>query len=168
MLKSATSLMIGTALAATLGLAGCYTPSGGWMPYTGGPSTYFSTQMMQKTVTLIDKRTNEVFFSLDIPADKQLVIDFDAGDGDDPVNRPDMMYYEVMPMGKETGKLHNSMPVPPAACRLVKVDVRQGVEYATSQPDRQLRTDEVQDRPDWWSPNGGPMPEDKKTTMYDN
>ena len=156
------------AVAFTLGAGGCHSPGGGWLPMSGGSQTYSSTEMMQKTVTMIDQRTNEVFFSIEIPPGKQLSIDFDKGEGDDPVNTPDLMYYEIMDAGTSCGKLHNSMTVPNATCRLIKVDLRRGVEYAPGKPDRELRTDETADRPAWWTPEGGPMPEDKKTAMYDN
>lgn len=148
--------------------SGCHTPSGGFFSFSGGSQTYYSNEMMQKSITMIDTRTNEVFFRIDIPPGKQFTYDIDAGDGDDPVNRPDIMFYEVMDQGTQTGKLHNSLTVPNASCRLIKVDIRRGVEYAAEKPDRQLRTDEVQDRPAWWSPEGGPLPEDKKASMYDH
>src|SRR5437762_3542680 len=84
-------LVSGIALAAT----GCHSPSGGVFPHTGGSITYYSTESSPKTVKLIDLRTNEELFAVDIPAGKQLTLNFDKGAGDDPVNSPDLMRYEV-------------------------------------------------------------------------
>ena len=97
-----------------------------------------------------------------------MVVDFDKGEGDDPVERPDLLKYAIMEQGKTTGKLPNAMSVPNAACRRLDVTLHTGVQYAGAPPQRLLRTDEVQDRPDWWTPQGGPLPEDKTVEMYDD
>ena len=149
-------------------LQGCYSPSGGLMPFSGGAITYASSESMQKTVTLIDIRTGEEIFKMDIPAGKQLVIDFDSDEGDDNVYTPDRMKYEMMDRGEKTGKLGNSMTVPNAGSRRIEVSIRHGTEYTPASAMRPLRTDEVADRPAWWTPEGGPMPEDKSVQMYDN
>jgi hypothetical protein len=49
------------------------------------------------------------------------------------------------------------------------VHYRQGVEYATAPDDRELRTDEVEDRPDWWTPEGGDLPANNRggSSNYD-
>lgn len=153
----------------TISLSACHHPSGGFMPRTGGSQTYYSSEMMQKTITMIDLRTNEVFFGpLEVPPGKQLVIDFDAGDGDDPTMRPDLLYWEVMDQGKRFGKLHNAQSVPNAASRRIDVALKRGPEYANQSPQqRMLRTDEMDDRPAWWTPEGGPVPKDNRTTLYD-
>jgi len=151
-----------------LALAGCYSPGGGFMPRAGGSTTYYSTEMMQKSITMVDTRTNEVFFTMDIPPGKQLVIDFDAGEGDNPVTTPDLLRWEVMDQGTMTGRLHNSKTVPNATSRRVDVTLHHGTTYANAPPELPLRTDQVRDRPEWWTPAGGPMPEDKRTKMYDN
>jgi hypothetical protein len=160
-----------SALATLLaGTPGCYAPNngGGVFSHTGGPTTYYSSEISQKTITIVDVRTDEVVFSVDLPAGKQLTFQFDEGAGDDPVMRPDLMRYEIMDIGTTSGKLKSSQTVPNAASRKVDVDVRQRVEYAGAPPQRALRTDQVSDRPDWWTPEGGPMPEDRKTNLYDN
>jgi len=99
---------------------------------------------------------------VDIPAGRHLTIDFVAGAGDDPVYSPDLMRYEVFDQGTTWGALRNSMTVPTASSRRIDVTIRQGPEYITAVPDRELRTDELADRPDWWTPEGGEMPEDEK------
>jgi len=165
-MKTVASLLAVTGLCLTL--SGCYSPSGGIMPFSGGALTYASTESTQKTVTVVDVRTGEEIFKMDIPAGKQLVLDFDADEGDDNVYTPDRMRYEMMDRGDKTGKLGNSMTVPNAASRRVDVTLRRGTEYTPASAMRPLRTDEVADRPSWWTAEGGPMPENKTVEMYDN
>jgi hypothetical protein len=43
-------------------LGGCYSPGGGMLGGTGGPQTYRSTETMQKTITMVDVRTEKPFF----------------------------------------------------------------------------------------------------------
>lgn len=162
-----TPLAIGsTALLAFLG--GCFTPGGGLMPYTGGATTYYSPQNRPKTITIVDTRTGEMIFSLAIPAGQQLTLDFLPDDGDDPVERPDLMRYQIWPIGTTTGRLTNAMSVPNAACRRIDVTFRPGPEYATAPPERHLRSDRPADRPDWWSPKGGPVPDESPVDAYDD
>jgi len=153
---------------ATLAFAtGCHTPSGGWMPYTGGSSTYYSTETSPKTVTIVNLTTNEEVFSLDIPAGKQLTFDFVSEAGDDEVYRPDLMRYAVWDIGTTMGKLNRSLTVPNAASRRIDVAIRSGYEYAPAEPGRELRSDEISDRADWWTPQGGEMPVNRSTVIYD-
>lgn len=167
MLKFATVLVV---CSAGVTLCGCYSPSGGFLARSGGPQTYYSTEIMQKTITMIDTRNGRVFFGpLEIPPGKQLVIDFDAGEGDDPVHSPDLLHWEVMDQGTRGGRLHNAMSVPNGASRKIEVALNRGVKYAPENAQfRPLRTDEINDRPDWWTPEGGPVPKDQRTGMYDN
>ncbi len=171
--RSPRAVLSGIALAAVvaggLTLAGCHRPHGAFIPYTGGSYTYFSTETMPKTLRLIDLRSSDVFFEMDIPPGKQLTIDFVDGDGDDPVQTPDLMRYEIFDLGTETGKLTNAMSVPGASSRMIEVVLRDGVEYITAAPDRSLRTDELADRPAWWTPEGGKLPDDDTgLTIYDD
>jgi len=146
-------------------LSGCMHRQGGTM-FSGPKSaiTYYSTESLQKSVTVVDTRTEQPVFSMDIPVGKQLTIQFMADKGDDPVNTPDMMYYQVWDLGTTVGQLRNSMTVPNAASRRIDVRVNQGAAYAEAPPDMPLRVDQQQ--PDWWSPRGGPVPEDKGRSMY--
>lgn len=163
------AILLVTALATSC-LTACHHPSGGAMPRTGGSQTYYSNELMQKSITMIDVRSGEVFFGpLEIPPGKQLVIDFDRGDGDDPAKRPDLLRWEVMEQGKRFGKLHNAQSVPNAASRRIEVNLKHGTQYAADPAHhRTLRTDEVGDRPTWWTPEGGSVPKDDRTTMYDD
>ena len=57
-------------------LGGCYSPSGGLMTSTGRAQTYYSTESLPATVTIVDTRTAEPFFTIEIPVGKQLTLDF--------------------------------------------------------------------------------------------
>ncbi|MHC4949004.1 MAG: hypothetical protein ACYTG1_12220 [Planctomycetota bacterium] len=163
-------LTLGIAAIAAVGLASCAThnPQGGTFPGDNSSITYFSTESSPKTITLRDLRTDEVLFTMDIPVGKQLTLKFEEGEGDDPVNTPDLMNYEVWDIGTTSGALLNSLTVPNASSRRLEVQIRQGTEWADQPAMRELRTDELADRPDWWTPEGGPMPDrDAAVTNYD-
>ena len=85
MLKTAGILSLGVVMLASVG---CHMPHGGWFGGTGGSQTYYSTEARPTTINLIDVRTGESLFAMDIPPGKQLTIDLDEGEGDDPVHRP--------------------------------------------------------------------------------
>ena len=161
-----------TGLLSAAWLSGCNyhsTSNGGMWSYTGGPQTIASTETVQKRVRMVDRRSGEVFFSIDIPPGKQLTYDFDRGDGDDQVYTPDLLRYEVKEIGDRNGSLSNAMTVPGEASRMVEVYVRQGVQYANQPPEAAaLRTDQAADRPDWWTPRGGALPENSSHKIYDN
>ena len=156
------------AIATTFCLTGCHRPHGALLSYAGGSYTYYSYETAPKTIRVLDLRSDDVVFTMDVPAGKQLTIQFLEGKGDDPVYTPDAMQYEVMEMGTTTGSLANMMSVPGAGNRRIEVMLRQGPEYAEAEADQVLRTDQLIDRPDWWSPRGGPLPEDRLgSRMYD-
>lgn len=148
-------------------LPGCHSPRGGFMPASFGSTTYHSTETSPKTITMIDLRTDEEIFVMDIPPGKQLTLDFVPDGGDDPVYTPDLMRYQVWDIGTSWGRLRNSMTVPPASARRIEVSIRRGIEYREAPPEEQYRVDEA-DRPDWWTPEGGPMPNDHPAEMYDH
>lgn len=149
-------------LACVLTLSACHSPKGGWMPYTGNSTTYYSTRTCPKTVTLVDVRSGEILWQMEIPVGKQLTYDFAPGEGDDPAHTPDLMRWQLFEIGTFAGRLRNSITVPPADCLCMEVEVRPGAEYVAEGPDRRLRTDELIDRPEYWTPVGGPLPEDPK------
>lgn len=149
------------------GVAGCMHKEGGTMFSSPDSSiTYVSTEQLQKTVTIVDTRTEEPLFSMAVPVGKQLTIKFVPDRGNDSVNTPDLMYYQVWDDATPFGQLRNSMTVPNAVCRRIDVRVNQGPVYAEAPPDMPLRVD--QEQPDWWTPEGGPIPEDTGRSMYDN
>ncbi len=150
------------------GLAGCFHAPGGNMLSTPDSSiTYESTEHLQKTVMIVDTRTEETVFTMDIPVGKQLTIQFARDRGNDPVNTPDLMYYQVWDIGTRLGQLRNSVTVPNAASRRIDVRVNQEPAYADAPADMPLRVD--QNQPDWWTSKGGPLPDSQNgRKIYDN
>jgi len=141
-------------------LSACHGPGGAFIPYQGQSITYESTEIMPKTVQIRDLRSDEIVFTMEVPAGKQLTFQFSEGDGDDPVYTPDLMRYEVFDIGTRTGSLSSAMSVPPYWARRIDVYFRQGPEYTAASPEQALRTDQAADRPDWWTSRGGDRPED--------
>ena len=149
-------------------LTGCHSPAGAMMPYTGATQTLYSTENSPKTIRLVDTRSNEVRLEIEIPVGKQFTYDFVTDAGDDPVESPDLMRYELFPIGTKFGKLRNAQSVPNSTSRRIDWYIREGTEYSEEPPEYRMRVDKVASLPDWWTPKGGPLPEDPKTTMYDN
>ena len=167
MLKTAVILSLG--VVTMLVSAGCHMPHGGWFSKTGGSQTYYSTESRPTTITLIDVRTGEALFAMDIPPGKQLTIDFDEGEGDDPVHRPDLLKYQIFDIGTTMGKLRSSLTVPPANVLRIDVSFREGNELRTAPYNHELRADQTANLPDWWTAEGGPLPKDDvQATMYDD
>ncbi len=159
------ALMI--SLTGLLGLSGCYAPGGGLNPKTGAAQTIYSTASAVKSFHLVDTRTGETIFSIEIPVGKQLTYQFTPDRGDDPVQRPDLMKYQLFNIGKTSGRLRNGVSVPDQFSRLVTWDYAPGQYFEEPPPSVRYRVDPPGDRPAWWSPKGGPMPEDSARNLYD-
>jgi hypothetical protein len=145
-----------------------YTPGGD--PFTNGPdsaATYQSSEEFPKTITLIDTRSGEHLFVMEVPVGKKLVIDFVADSGDNTVLTPDLMSWQVFPNDVSYGPLSNSMTVPNRWSRRIDVTFRESSEYANQAVDRPLRVDEVNDQPDWWSAEGGSVDNSNPSNGYD-
>tara|TARA_B100000959_G_scaffold277001_1_gene332707 strand:+ start:221 stop:733 length:513 start_codon:yes stop_codon:yes gene_type:complete len=151
-------------------LSGCqmYTPGGN--PFFNGPdsaATYQSTEEFPKTVVIVDTRSGERVFVMEIPVGKKLVVDFIPSSGDNPVHTPDLMTWELFPNSVSYGPLSNSLTVPNQWSRRLDVTLRDSSEYATPPNDRPLRVDEVNDRPDWWTAEGGELDTSDPVNGYD-
>ena len=154
-----------------LGLvAGCHSPKGGLMPYTGGSTTHFSYETRPLSIRMIDLRSGESFFEMDVPTGKQLTYQFFAEEGSDPVYTPTLMRYMVFDLGKQTGKLKNAMSVPPMRSIRVDVEYRDGVEFREAPPSEADRVDEASGPSAWFSTKERePMSaRDAGRTNYDN
>jgi len=160
--------LLATGLSGAFLLTGCHGPGGALMPYTGASQTYVSTEMQPKNVRVVDNRSGEVLFDMEIPVGKQLTLDFVANRGDDPVYTPDLLRWQIFDAGTRIGGLRNSMSVPAGVSRRIEVDLRPGPEYMVADPREELRVDEVDERPDWWSPRGGDRPDVTGRRRYDN
>ncbi|MCE9619456.1 MAG: hypothetical protein K8R92_06070 [Planctomycetes bacterium] len=151
-------------------LAGCYAPDGGLMPNSGRGYTYISTSMQPLTITVVDARTDEAFFIMEIPPGQQLTFNFLQGGGDDPIYSPDRMVYAVWEGGEQFGSLNNQLSCPPAAARRIEMDIRKPPVWP--EPDaasrlRRIRTDQVETLPPYATTQGGRIPS-KSPSQYDN
>jgi len=159
-----------TILAFSALLTGCQMYKPGGNAYFNGPNsaaTWQSTEEFPKTVTLIDTRSGERLFIMEVPVGKKLVVDFIKDSGDNTVLTPDLMMWEVFSSEVSYGPLSNSMTVPNGWSRRIDVTVREASEYAHPLTDRPLRVDEVNDQPDWWTSDGGEIDSSDPTNGYD-
>lgn len=139
-------------------LGGCYAPDGGLMPASNGTFTYYSTTDSPKTISIIDVRTEESFFAMELPVGRQLTFKFLHGGGSDKITAPDRMQWEVYPLGTKTGRLTNQMTVPPPSARRIQVALRPAPEWPTPDERAPLLIDKDAELPGYWSPKGGKIP----------
>lgn len=110
-------------------MSGCigYKPGGNMA--SDDTFTYWSTPHTPTTVTLVDTRTGERFWTYEIPVGKELVCKFytDTNPG---TQFPDTMRWEILDVGDNFGELHNLMAVPDKFARRVDWEVRPSPEAA--------------------------------------
>jgi len=165
-MRAAPSLVLAACLSTTF-LAGCYSPAGGYYPRSNSTFTYISTPSTPVTVTVLDVRSNEAFFRMEVPVGKQLTFHFVSGGGDEPVYRPDHMQWELFDAGTTIGSLTNRVSCPPANSRRIDLAYRPSLEYAPEPPETDLRVDRPEERPEWWTEKGGPAPKKTKPSLYE-
>lgn len=115
------TLVLGGAL-----LGGCWGVGGtrGWVPDS---YTYESTPDMPYTVSIVDARTGETLWSLDVPVEQQLSFNFVKGDNQD-LAYPDKMSWDVWEMGTRWGNPKNELAVPAAHSRIIDAKLRKAPE----------------------------------------
>lgn len=112
-------------------LAGCYTEGGGQMSMDR--FTYVSTPSQPKTITLVDTRTFESIWSIDVPVGQQVAVQFiKDSKGEEGVTpdayRPDIMRWSLMKAYNTSGELDNAIAVPPSYCRRLEMKLRPSPE----------------------------------------
>jgi len=111
--------------------------------------TYISTPFEPLTVTLYDQRDNEPLWTVDVPVGQKVTVRFRTNKAKEgTTRRPDIMQWEIYDQKKRRANLTNTMAVPGADSRLLKVALRDGVEY----PDEKLKDLELQDPSKEWVP----------------
>lgn len=127
----------GTIAAGAL-LAGACGPTAVYRPYfdEGGSGasidefTYVSETFSPKSVSVVDTRTEEVIFAMDIPVGQQLVVNFD----DKTINQDrylsGTMRWALMRAGNRYGSLSNRVAVPPPGARRIDLFLREGPEVS--------------------------------------
>jgi len=108
---------------------GCWQPAG--LPMSSDRYTYESTNWQPQTVTLMDTRTMQPYWSKDIPVGQKLVMSFDNLEDHQeaaPADYPDKMLWDLWPLEQLTGDPARSLFVPSKQARRVDVKLRQTPE----------------------------------------
>lgn len=139
-------------------VVGCYSPAGGAFPTSGRGFVYISTPTRPVTIAVVDTRTNEPFFAMDIPPGKQLTFKFIEGTGSDARADPTKMLWEVWDAGTEFGSLSNQLICPPASCRRIDVTYRPAPEDVPDDPTLLVPPAAAAPKSGPQSPAGAPLP----------
>ncbi|MCP4759602.1 MAG: hypothetical protein GY894_03495 [Planctomycetes bacterium] len=123
-------------------VTGCTLKGGGLLPSAAGtssPLTWESTAACPKTIAIVDTRTGETVFELDIPLGEQLSIQFfEHKDPQKHPESPDIMRYTLLPLGRWVGALDESIEVPHAWNRRIDVFFRTPDSYTPPDPTREV------------------------------
>lgn len=133
------------------GLSGCEswnTMKPGGRQVSLDQHTYTSTAFSPKTVRVVDTRSLEEIWSMDVPVGHKLVMRFYPDKSDGNVHNPDVMRWRLIPTMRGSTRLDNSMPVPASWARRIEWELRSAPEYAPDTP--AVATDIM--------PTGGPVP----------
>ncbi|MBO6738294.1 MAG: hypothetical protein JJ916_00365 [Phycisphaerales bacterium] len=131
--------MISGAIALAL-LGGCmkqmFTNSPGGNMRSDDSFTYISTPFEPLTVTLYDHRDNEPLWTVDVPVGQKVTLRFlenKAMQGT--TRRPDIMQWAIYDKDKRRADLTNKMAVPSADARMLKVAIRDNIEFPAEDPE---------------------------------
>lgn len=124
-LRTAALISALTGAALTLGCLGEGGPG-----YSADRFTYISNEWRPWTVSLIDTRTGETIWTVDVPVGQQLAVGFRPGTGPNEI-RPDLMEWGLMPAGRRGGSLPNVVPVPDRFSRRLETTLRPAPEMPT-------------------------------------
>jgi len=148
----------------TITLGGCvFWLQPGSQGYDHSKHVWTSTDTLPKTVRLVDTRSDEVLWEIDIPADHWLVTRIKPGraKGGDP-QYPDLMKFRIVEANRIWAHLPNKVDVPPEGARRWESIIR---EEAAAEPDpsewsldEPLEPLEPIDE-DWPAENGGGLDE---------
>ena len=121
-----TAALLASAALSLATLSGCNW--GAWgMASSDGRFNYTSTIHTPYTVTLVDTSTGDVIWTYEVPVGKTISIRFLEG-YDAEATGKDTMKWDVFPAKRIGSTLSNSMPVPAASSRILKVYLREGPE----------------------------------------
>ncbi len=134
-----TLTLIGGTLGTAL-LGGCFkqmfTNSPGGNMRSDDTYTYISTPFEPLTVTLYDFRDNEPLWTVDVPVGQKVTVRFLENQAEQGTNRrPDIMQWAIYDKDKRRADLTNKMAVPSPDARLLKVSIRDGIDYPAEDPD---------------------------------
>lgn len=127
--------LFGRSIAAVGGLAllgGCALPGHyeGGSAYSQDKHVYVSREWEPKTITVVDTRTGEVFWSHELPVGRKLVMRFKTNKKSSDALMPDELHWTEIPASKSSGSLEHSVPAPPASARRIEWHLRPVPESA--------------------------------------
>jgi len=125
--------LLALAATAALGLGGCNYDGG--LPFSADRFVYDSTPWHPYTISLVDTRTGETLWLVDIPVDHTLKCGFRSGSGPNSY-KPDMMNWSVFSTDLASSATRNALPVPPSSARRLDVVLRPVPEFPDSTPGR--------------------------------
>ena len=144
----ATAILVSVAMTLILPMGGCFyakrimskTPGGNMT--SDDSYTYISTPYEPLTVTLYDNRDNEPLWTVDVPVGSKVSLKFlknKAKEGT--TRRPDIMQWVIYDIKRRTARYDNTMAVPAAESRMMRVSLRQGPEFPEEHPEEQQFSD---------------------------
>ncbi|MFU8829200.1 MAG: hypothetical protein ACNA8P_07165 [Phycisphaerales bacterium] len=101
---------------------------------SGAGERYESTSYSPKTISLIDTRTGEVAWSVDVPVGQAVQLTFSEGTGPNEF-RPDEIRWEIAPIDRRIITPMNRQPCPPAYARRLDLTLRPTPENVGTNPD---------------------------------
>jgi hypothetical protein len=123
------------ATAGLLGGCSAYKPGGSLA--SDDQFTFISEPWAPTTIALVDTRTGQTHWTVEVPVGQQVVVRFIAGEEPDNIPLPDTMRWQLMAAGKESGQLRNAMNVPPTGARRMDVSLRRAPEMPVKpEPDQ--------------------------------
>ena len=147
-----TAMLLAALLMTTI-MTGCFkqlvsnTPGGNMQ--SNDAFTYISTPFEPLTVTLYDQRDNEPLWTVDVPIGKKVTIQFHSNKSKEgTTRRPDIMQWEIYDQTKRRASLSNTMAVPGSESRMLKVAIRDTIEY----PEEEIPEMQYDDPSKEWIP----------------
>ncbi len=110
---SRTLCLIG-ALCASGALSACHYEGGAY--YSDDKYTYVSRTWSPWTVSVIDTRSGDTVWTIDLPVGQKLSLGFREGSGPNQ-DYPDMMDWGTWPSDQHAGQRRNQVPMPPSHAR---------------------------------------------------
>lgn len=112
-------------LALMVGAAGCGSVfKAGGDTFSNDHFTYESTTWSPKSVEVVDTRTGQTLWSLDVPVGQKVTMKFEEEHGDRDPSFPDRMTWVVQRLDGDSWRGKKSMLVPGSGSRLVEVSLR--------------------------------------------
>lgn len=122
-----TNAILGAALLSALLGACAYRPGGAMV--SDDRFTYVSTPYEPKTITLVDTRTSEVLWTMEIPVGERVTVQFYKDKSKGYADYPDVMRWEVQKADAWDMVLRSQISVPDRWSRRLDMKLREPPEF---------------------------------------